>query len=227
MITPTAKATNEGSYQQGFWSSSNTGPQNNATLNQYPNFDNDTCRLSHSYTVVSGLVMPAITNKTACIDGWNNGYKQWCDAHALDCVKNITSGEMPPLIMQIHHEYVKGYDAANNTDNPICPIGNNAVFCQGWGDNNGYDDEGCADEPLANITTDLVGCPGDIMTESQIAGLPTLVGNWHFVNASSTQALEPPITGTFLFNSNGYMKMIIPSETGFGPYVLESSWSRL
>jgi hypothetical protein len=39
----------------------------------------------------------------------------------------------------------------------MCPIGNNAVFCEGWDSNNGdYGNGDCADTPLANITGYLV-----------------------------------------------------------------------
>jgi len=217
--TPYVKATNEGSYLSGFWSGSNTGPNNNSTLNNYPNFDNNTCSMTHFERQIGSngmVVMPAVTNRTACEDGFFNGYKQWCNKHALDCVQNITSGEMPPMLMQVHHEYVKGSDAANSSGNPICPIGENAVFCQGWGDNAGYDDEGCADTPTGNVTVGLVGCPEDIMTETQLGGLPALVGNWHFVNESNAGS---EIRGTFLFNNNGYMRMSVPNKTSFGDYV--------
>lgn len=91
----------------------------------------------------------------------------------------------------------------------------NAAFCLGWANNNTFDDEDCADEPLANITTSLIGCPEDTMTESQIGDLPALVGNWQFVNETNDR---PPITGTFLFNNNGYMLMKIPNRNGLGDY---------
>jgi hypothetical protein len=55
------------------------------------------------------------------------------------------------MVLQSYHEYVRGYDAANSSGNPICPIGENAAFCAGWGDNSGYDDEGCADTPTRTI----------------------------------------------------------------------------
>src|SRR5215831_9693021 len=80
------KASNEGSYLSGFWSGSNTGPNNNSTLNEYPNFDNNTCSMTHFERQIgsNGMVMPAVTNKTSCLDGYFDGYKQWCNKHALD-----------------------------------------------------------------------------------------------------------------------------------------------
>ena len=43
-----AEATNEGSYIYGKWEGSQTGPRNNSTQNNYPQFDNNTCGLSSS-----------------------------------------------------------------------------------------------------------------------------------------------------------------------------------
>ena len=59
---------------------------------------------------------------------------------------------------------------------------------------------------------------------SQIGGLPALVGNWQFVNETDDR---PPITGTFLFNNNGYMLMKIPNRNGLGDYTQEESWGYL
>ena len=38
--------TNEGSYQYGFWSGSNSGPQYGPGLNENPEFYNNTCSLA-------------------------------------------------------------------------------------------------------------------------------------------------------------------------------------
>ena len=95
-----AKATNEGSYMNGYWQGSLTGPQNAPGSNWNPEFDNNTCRLTPSSTLDNpkGAVIPAVTNKTACEDGFYNGYKNWCVNHAVDCVENITIGDFPPMI---------------------------------------------------------------------------------------------------------------------------------
>src|SRR5215469_18671714 len=112
---------------------------------------------------------------------------------------NITLGDYPfNMLSKAHQQYIAGAKAANNVSSPICPIAENAAFCLGWANNNTFDDEGCADEPLANITTSLIGCPEDTMTESQIGGLPALVCNWQFVNETDDR---PPITGTFLLKT--------------------------
>jgi hypothetical protein len=129
------------------------------------------------------------------------------------------------MIVQAQEQYNAGAKAANGTGASMCPIGENAVFCAGWDSNNDdYGGQDCADTPLANITTSLIGCIFDTLTENQIGGngLPTLVGKWNFVNQSSTGAND--ISGIMLFNDNGYMRTTVPSKTGFGDYTLESSW---
>jgi|SRR5262245_44152505 len=45
----------------------------------------------------------------------------------------------------------------------------------------------------------------------------------HFVNETENND-KPPISGTFLFNNNGYMRMSIPNKSGLGDYILEKSW---
>jgi len=174
--------------------------------------------------------MPAVTNTTSCLDGFFQGWRDWCSnaKHAVGCIGNLTLGDFPDTLLRSHQQYIAGQKAANNIDSTICSVGENAAFCLGWANNNTYDDEGCADEPTANITTGLVGCIGDTLTESQIGGLPVLVGNWQFVNSSETSDSDKtPITGTFLFNDNGYLRMVIPNKSGLGDYVKEESWGYL
>jgi hypothetical protein len=153
--------TNEGSYQYGYQRGSLTGPQ----------------------------FAPAETNTTACQDGFYNGYKNWCINHAVDCVENITIGDFPPMILQAHEQYLAGAKAANDSGNSMCPIGENIAFCRGWDNNNGdYGDWDCGDAydnytgPFSSNL--LVGCPLDTLKPSQMAALPILVGNWHYVNSS-------------------------------------------
>jgi Tfp pilus assembly protein PilF len=213
------KATNEGSYIYGKWEGSNTGPQHNSTQNNYPEYTDNTCSLSNSSTY-SGIIIPAVTNKTACQNGFFSGYKVWCSAHTVNCVGNVTMGIYPPMIELAHKQYQMGYIASNGSYS-VCPIGNSAVFCLGWNDNLGERAGECGDNPLANITRFLVGCPEDIMTVNQLGGYPALVGKWNFVNQSQSGA---EITGTFVFNNDGSMEMTVPSKTGFGSYVLQASW---
>jgi len=101
----------------------------------------------------------------------------------------------------------------------MCPIGENADYCKGWDNNNGdYGNGDCGDE-YANYTgqiTNLIGCPLHIMKPNQIGGLSALVGKWNIVDRTETEVSKPVgISGTMLFNNNGYMKMTIPNKSGF------------
>ncbi|MGB6529791.1 MAG: hypothetical protein WBF33_16925 [Candidatus Nitrosopolaris sp.] len=112
-----------------------------ANWNPYSESDNNICALGGSYMLeypkeVYGIVIPAVTNTTACQIGFFSGWKNWCSNHAVDCVQNITRGDFPPIILQLHEQYLRGYNAANGSGNSMCPIGNNAAFCQGWDENN-------------------------------------------------------------------------------------------
>jgi hypothetical protein len=79
------KATNESSYQYGYEQGSLKSPQIAPGANWNPEFDNNTCRLAPSSTLNNGIVMPAVTNTTACINGWFSGYKNWCINHRRLC----------------------------------------------------------------------------------------------------------------------------------------------
>ena len=58
-------ATNEGSYINGYWQGSLTGPQNGPGANWNPEFDNNTCGLAPSSTLDNpkGAVIPAVTGQ--------------------------------------------------------------------------------------------------------------------------------------------------------------------
>jgi hypothetical protein len=190
--TATVWATNQSSFEYGYMNGSLKDPQIEAGSNFNPNSNefanlNNIC-LIHTASVLSdAAVMPAVTNTTACEDGFFAGYKDWCIHHAVDCVENMTIGDFPDMILKAHDQLLAGENAANGSGNSMCPIGNNAVFCNGWDSNNGdYGGQDCSDSPLANISYSLMGCAQDIMTVSQIggAGLHTLVGTWNYVNES-------------------------------------------
>jgi Flp pilus assembly protein TadD len=218
-------ATNESSYQYGYMKGYLTlDPQNSPTANWYPELKNDTCAPSPSYKS-GNIVIPAVTNTTACEHGYFQGWKDWCSdiKHAVGCIGNITLGDFPDTLLRAHQQYIVGAKAASNVSSPICPMGENAAYCLGWANNNTFDDEGCADSPTANITRWLPGCIGDNIPANQIGALPILVGNWHFVN--ETEDGTKAITGTLLFNNNGYMKMTVHNKSGLGDYVLEESWA--
>lgn len=219
-----AYGTNEGSYQHGFWKGTLTGPQfgKDANWNPYSESDNNICVLGGSYMLeypkeVYGIVIPAVTNTTACQIGFFSGWKNWCSNHAVDCVQNITRGDFPPIILQLHEQYLRGYNAANGSGNSMCPIGNNAAFCQGWDENNGdYGESDCGDAYVnytGPFSNGLIGCPLDTLKASQMAALPMLVGNWDFVNETN----RPGISGTMKFGANG-VNMTVPNKTAFGDY---------
>jgi hypothetical protein len=109
--------------------------------------------------------MPAVTNTTACEDGFFAGYKNWCINHAVDCVENITIGDFPDMIVKAHQEYLRGYNAANHSGNSMCPIGQNIAFCRGWNNNNDdYGGQDCGDACInytGPFSSNLVGCPLD------------------------------------------------------------------
>ena len=112
----------------------------------------------------------------------------------------------------------------------MCPIGYNAAFCAGWDSNNDdYGGQDCADQPLANISQGLTGCPADIMTNNQIGGIPELVGKWNFMNQTKDELYKNihGITGTMLFNNNGYYLMTVPNHNPYGDYTLEAGWGTL
>ena len=56
---------------------------------------------------------PTVTNTTACIDGFFNGWKNWCINHTVNCVKNFTLGGFPEMIITAHQQYLAGEKAAN------------------------------------------------------------------------------------------------------------------
>jgi hypothetical protein len=220
-----ACGTNESSYRYGYELGTLTSPWMQPGANVNPThffYHLGSCQINPSPSKLNnGKVIPAVTNTTACIDGFFNGWKNWCSNHAVDCVQNFTIGYFPEMILKAHEQLLAGEKAA--TGNSMCPIGENAAFCAGWDNNNAdYGGQFCSDQPLANITVNLVGCPEDIMTASQIAGLPALIGKWNFVNETSNNMAE--ISGTMNFANDGHLKVTVPSKTGFGDYTLEGSW---
>jgi hypothetical protein len=158
-----------------------------------------------------------------------------------DCVENITIGDFPNMILQSHQEYLRGYNAANDSGNSMCPISENAAFCRGWDSNNDdYGDQDCGDE-YANYTgpiTNLVGCPLDTLKQNQIgaAALSILIGTWNYVNESrgpeskSMGTDDMPMTslgisGKIVYGKYGDFHLTVPNKTGFGDYALEGSWA--
>lgn len=224
-----AKADNEGSYIVGFWTGSSTGPQiQPGGLNENPEFSNDTCKLSHSNILGDGSIEPAVTNKTACEDGFFSGYKNWCTHNAADCIDNITKGDYPPMILKVKQEYQRGYNLANGSVNSMCPIvGGNAVFCNGYNSNLGdYGSGDCGDDypGTGPFTNNLIGCPLNSINQTGMAKPHELIGKWDYLNESSTKPLT--ISGIMVFSSKGNFILTVPNKSGFGDYTLQGSWGR-
>jgi hypothetical protein len=98
-------ATNEGSWQYGWQQGSLKSPQIAPSANWYPELDSNTCALGGSQILtypkeVNGTVIPAVTNTTACKDGFSAGFKNWCINHAVDCVENMTLGHFPDMMLK-------------------------------------------------------------------------------------------------------------------------------
>jgi len=104
--TTFAKATNESSYQYGYLSGSQTAPDSDPHTNSYQ--DSDNCGLTNAsvYWNNDGII-PAVTNTTACHNGFVVGWKIWCTNNAVDCVGNLTSGYFPDFFLKIHHWMVQ------------------------------------------------------------------------------------------------------------------------
>lgn len=232
--TATVWATDQSSFEYGYMNGSLKDPQIEAGSNFNPNSNefanlNGICLIHTASVLNDAAVMPAATNTTACEDGFFAGYKDWCIHHAVDCVENMTMGDFPDMILKAHDQLLAGENAANGSGNSMCPIGNNAVFCNGWDSNNGdYGGQDCSDSPLANISYSLMGCAQDIMTVSQIggAGLHTLVGTWNYVNQSkgSETMTGTGISGKIVYGANGEFNLTIPLRSPFGNYTLEGAW---
>jgi hypothetical protein len=213
-------ASNESSFQYGYMSGSLKSPQIDTNANYFPQLDNNTCGLSNSSVLSNGAIMPAVTNQTACQNGFFAGWKNWCLDHAVNCVRNITSGYLPDLLLKTHQQYQRGYTTSNGTYNQ-CPIGENNAYCIGWYDNIGDRAGECGDNPNNGTfaSHDLLGCPLDVMTSNQMAKPHAMIGTWDYVNGT--------FVGKIVFSDYGNFTLKIPSKTAFGDYKLEGSWGSL
>lgn len=209
------KATNESSYQYGYLSGSQTAPDSD--LNVYQESDN--CELTNaSVSWKNDAILPAVTNTTACHNGFIAGWKTWCTNNAVDCVGNLTSGYFPDFFLKIHQEYQRGYTASNGSYS-LCPINENNAYCTGWYNNMGERAGECGDQPNNSTlfsSHNLLGCPLDYLTNSQMIKPSSLIGTWNYVNGT--------ISGKMVFSDYGNYSIIIPSKTPFGDYELQGSW---
>jgi hypothetical protein len=103
LLTPTlAKTSNESSYQYGYMVGSSKSPNININTNEYPQLHDYTCELTNASVTGGGAILPAVTNITACQNGFFAGWKDLCINHAVNCIGNITSGYLPDLLLKIH-----------------------------------------------------------------------------------------------------------------------------
>jgi hypothetical protein len=223
-----ANATNESSYYHGIMAGSLKSPQIASGANWNPELDNNTCSKNSASVLNDAAVMPAITNVTACKDGWFAGYKEWCTNHAVDCVGSITVGDFPDMILKAHDQLKAGAKAANGSGISMCPIGRSQSFCTGWDSNN--DDYGNSDCDINKynytgpFSSGLLGCPLDLMKPSQMAKPFLLVGTWNYVNMSRE---DSTISGKIVYGADADFNLTIPSHSGFGDYKLEGSWGAI
>jgi hypothetical protein len=68
-----------------------------------------------------------LTNDTACVDGFFNGWKDWCSPNAKECIQNFVLGDFPEMILNNHKQYIAGKEAAPD-EYSVCPAGN----LSGW-----------------------------------------------------------------------------------------------
>jgi len=66
--------------------------------------------LRGSYTLdypkeVYGTAIPAVTNTTACKNGFFVGWKYWCINHAVHCVENMTMGDFPEMMLKAYEQH--------------------------------------------------------------------------------------------------------------------------
>jgi hypothetical protein len=221
LVTLIAKATNESSYQYGYMNGSLKGPGVANTSSYLAEFDNNICRLSNSSVLYyTGAIIPAVTNTTACQNGFFAGWKDWCINHAVNCVGNLTLGYLPDLLIKTHQEYLKGYTISNGTYNQ-CPVGENNAFCTGWYDNIGERAGECGSSPNNGTfaSHNLNGCPLDATTSDQMAKPHAMIGTWDYVNGTMVRKM--------VYSDYGNFTLKIPNKTAFGDYKLEGSWGSL
>jgi hypothetical protein len=224
VITPTLIfATNESSYQAGFFSGSLESPDiDRNDANYFPQLDNSTCKLTNASVLWRGAILPAVTNQTACQNGFYDGWKTWCAHNAVNCVGNLTSGYLPDFLIKTHQEYQRGY-AASNGSYSLCPFNENNAFCTGWYDNMGDRASGeCSSNPNPGgifESHDLLGCPLDTMTSNQMAKPSSMIGTWDYINGT--------ILGKIILSDYGNFTLKIPNKTVFGDYTLQGSWGSI
>src|SRR5215469_4108426 len=103
LVTPAiAHATNEGSYKFGFtvgFRDYNHCFDNGASDCSPP--DND----APLQVCVNNPVNHEVTNSTACIDGYIQGWQRWCKSDLKDCGQFSMEGRLPGALITGHNLY--------------------------------------------------------------------------------------------------------------------------
>jgi hypothetical protein len=102
MIPTAVWATNEGSYKFGF----------SVGFSDYNHcFDNDALVCSPPANdaplevCVNNPVIHEVTNSTACIDGYFQGWQHWCKSDLKDCGQFTMEGRLPGALISGHNLY--------------------------------------------------------------------------------------------------------------------------
>jgi hypothetical protein len=99
-IVGIAHATNEGSYRFGY----------SAGHDDYYNCFIGDCSPPEPNEVGGICVVgnQAVTNSTACVDGYVQGWQHWCKSDTKDCVEYMMEGRLPGAIISAHNVYDDG-----------------------------------------------------------------------------------------------------------------------
>jgi hypothetical protein len=156
-----AHATNESSYKAGYWLGFNNYK---CTTLDDPCSGPFASQMSNECAVGPGDVQGwAVTNSTACTDGYIDGFTHWCSQDTKDCAWEIKEGNAPAMTQVAHAtnetpSHSQGYNAgqtqANNDWGNVklhvcpggegycptsCPPGHSADYCLAY--TFGYRDE--------------------------------------------------------------------------------------
>jgi hypothetical protein len=99
-IYQTAYGTNESSYKIGYHYGFDSYACSTNPHSPDKGCDGPDPSQANIVSICSGVGNPAITNSTACIDGYYNGFVHWCSADAKDCAMMVKQGDAPIAIVE-------------------------------------------------------------------------------------------------------------------------------
>jgi tetratricopeptide (TPR) repeat protein len=202
-------ATNVSSYQYGY--------QEGKSGYQCSNFDADcdnglnTCDID-TYSLHS---TPQLTNKTSCLEGFVDGWKQWCNADLSLCAKFFLSNVFPGALADNESSVdICLKNASDNVDNNdssniLSPL---SKHCDG--------SIGEVNSPTWKVFEDkstnwpVIHTSFENVTKQTNAALQkqnSLNGTWNFVNDTGDEGLGPMAneskgTGTITFNNGRFVQ---------------------